>query len=111
MHDDRREQPRTHSSLPCKLYLPDRGRYVAATTSDISTTGALIRVAGSTLLKPGQRVVVGIAAPDSPGLLRHDRMRQAVVMRVQGGNEGLAAVALRFTEALATAPAPTRRAA
>jgi c-di-GMP-binding flagellar brake protein YcgR len=111
MNDDRREQPRSRSSLPCKLYLPDRGRYVAGTTGDISKTGALIRIAGSTPLKVGQRVVVGIAAPDCPGLLRHDRMRQAVVMRIKRETDELAAVALQFTEAFAEAPAPTRRAA
>ena len=111
MDDDRRAQPRSPSSLPCKLYLPGRGRYLAGTTSDISVSGALIRVASATGLEAGQRVLVGIAAPDSPGLLRHDRMRQAIVMRVEATGDRLAAVAFRFTDTIACAPASSRRAA
>ena len=111
MDTDRRAYPRMHVTLPCKIYQPGRGRYVAGTTSDLSAWGAVICLAESTHVQPGERVVVGVATTESPGLVRRERMRQATVLRVERAPGQPALVAVRFAEALEVAPPATRRAA
>ena len=113
---DRRTHHRVHSPLPCKLFLYGRGRYVAGTIADLSTGGVLVRLAQTTPIEPGQRVVVGIPAADSPGLIRRERMREATVVRVsERGSGQLLEVGLQFIEALPmvtdAAPTVNRRAA
>lgn len=111
---DRRTHRRVHSNLPCKLYLTRRCRYVAATIADLSPVGALVRLAQAAPIEAGQRVVVGIPGPTTPGLIRRDRMREATVVRVSGaGAGGLLEVGLKFVEMLPVGaePAVNRRAA
>lgn len=79
---DHRRHPRTCVSLPVKLR-PDDGpfRYLSGRTDNLSAGGALFHVASSSRLRPGQRVLVGIAATPRQAMLHADRFVPATILR------------------------------
>ncbi len=78
---DRRTHPRLALAQPCKIYDPHTGKYIAGSTQDISTTGALIEVPRLLGLKPGDTLHIGVALKRRQGLLKGAEMLKAAVMR------------------------------
>lgn len=74
---------------PCKLFHRPTGRYLVASTCDLSAGGAMLRVRGPRPLRPGDDVEVLIALHPRQ-LLEASNQRSARVVRVMvapGGDQ------------------------
>lgn len=78
---DRRIHSRLPLAQPCKIHDSHSGKYIAATTRDISMGGALIEVSRLVSLKPGDTLHLGVAMKRRQGLLRCNEMMKAQVTR------------------------------
>ncbi|MCC6950560.1 MAG: PilZ domain-containing protein [Phycisphaerales bacterium] len=78
---------------PCKLFHRPTGRYLAASTCDLSAGGAMLRVRAPRPLRPGDEVEVLIALHPRQ-LLEASNQRSARVVRVMGtpGGDQIAGV-------------------
>lgn len=93
---DRRMHERQVLQRPCKVFDPRGGRYLSATTRDISTGGALIDLPRLTHLKPGDVVHVGIALKRRDQFLRTDEMLEAEIVRAMPTVDDHTALAVKF---------------
>ncbi len=92
---ERRRDTRLRMDRPVKVQCEMTGRYLSATTRNISATGMLMEINHASLLVQGQRLRVGIAWNDHAALLPSSHMMQAVVVRSLG-IDGRQHVAVHF---------------
>lgn len=93
---DRRRHPRLALERPCKIFDPRSGKYVAATTRNLSTHGLLIELPRLTALKPGDHVHVGVAVTRRQGLLLAKEMIQAQIVRAMQTVDDHTMLAVQF---------------
>ena len=108
---DRRGQTRMSTVRPCKLFVPQTGKYVPATTCDLSAGGALVTVDRPLPLLPGERLFLGVAVRRRQGLLLSRDMNEAVVTRSLRAAGGPTTLAVRFVRSDAIRCLVERRAA
>lgn len=107
---ERRRHVRMPLSRSCKIHEPQSGRYIIATTHDISTGGALIEVPRVLSLRPGETIHVGVAMKRRDALLRGTDMLKAAVTRALHTVDDRTMIGLQFDEPLTDLDA-THRAA
>jgi len=92
---ERRRDTRFPVIRPVKLRCVDNGRFLAAKTSNLSATGALLELDGPARVTPGQRLELGIAWNAGQVLLNASTLTTATVIRTQHDDQQQR-VALRF---------------
>ncbi|MBL0871104.1 MAG: PilZ domain-containing protein [Phycisphaerales bacterium] len=92
---DRRRNVRLDVERPCKVVIPAAGRSVSARTSNVSVTGALLRVDSPRLLNPGETVRLAICWTNAP-IVREDQLVAARVVRALGIQGEAQTVAVEF---------------
>ncbi len=97
---DRRIFPRRSFVRPCKVQRTGDVRFEAGETTNISASGALIRVAGRQPIRPGERLRVGVAW-ESNGVLESGSLLPARVVRVVPIDFHHQAVAIQYDRPLA----------
>ncbi len=93
---ERRSEPRSTVDWPCKVYLPQSGRYVAGQTCNLSRSGALLRLERSVNLAVGETIYLGIACKRRQALIRRADMQPVTIQRVINTTDDRPAVAVRF---------------
>jgi hypothetical protein len=78
---DRRHHPRTEIQRPCKIFDSRTGKYLAASTRDLSSAGLLIDVPRVLAVKPGDTLHLGVAMTRRQGLLPAKGMIAVRVVR------------------------------
>lgn len=102
--EERRRHPRTITTRPAKVFLPAALRYAASETTDISASGALLRVDRARPICKGDRVDLAVIAPGQPAaVLESKDMVQARVVRVTPIDHYHQAVAVEFVAPAALA--------
>lgn len=89
------------------------GRYIAATTIDLSQHGIMVRLAQPCHLKPGDDVLIGVAMHERQGIIQAKEMIESHVVRRLDAAEGPTTLAVQFRSAMQhdAAEQPQRRAA
>ncbi len=109
---ERRDDLRQPLHCPCKLYVPQSGRYLAGSTFNLSRGGALLQLDQPARLEPGDHLYLGIAMKRRQALLAADEMTGVKVLRVVPAGKGGFALAVQFLDQrLDTAVGFRRRAA
>jgi PilZ domain len=101
---ERRGHPRRALIRPCKVRVAKSGKFVAASTRDVSSGGALLVLDRRANLTPGDEIEFGIAW-NSGVIIRADEMAHGRVVRVvaEGGQTESVAVALTAQQRAALA--------
>ncbi|MEQ8844139.1 MAG: PilZ domain-containing protein [Phycisphaerales bacterium] len=97
--DDRRRFPRQTVVRPCRIR---DGRTLNAgvgETSDLSRSGALLRMQRGRMFSPGETIEIGVALDNDP-LMRTEDLRPARVVRVLSIDHYHQALAVEFEEEL-----------
>lgn len=102
---DRRAQRRVQLARPCKIRDTRSRKFHAGVTVDLSASSLLLTVQRRLDLRPGDRVLVGVAMSERQGLLQAKEMMEAEVVRTLCTPQGHTALAVRFAQD-ATIPAP-----
>ena len=92
---ERRLAARMPIERPCKVFQRGTQRYVAATTRDVSATGALLEMRVMRPMVPGEWLDVGVAWSHSPIVLE-DALMEAKVVRVHPMIDDRQTVAVAF---------------
>lgn len=79
--DDRRRHARNNYVRPCKVQRSGHVRYEAGQTTNISTSGALLRISCEPAIRAGETIRVGVAW-ESAGVLAAGSLLPARVVRV-----------------------------
>lgn len=95
---DRRRSPRRVAVRPVKVFLSEKARYTPAVSSNVSDGGALLRLDRERAIRIGDRVSIAIDWGRS-GLIPHQSMKEARVLRVIPIDCHHQAVAVRYDEA------------
>lgn len=99
---DRRTSERRVEVRAVKIFLEASGRYVPAMTSNVSEGGALVRLDRAQPLRSGDQVAITIHRDDA-GVVSHEHMRQARIVRVTPMDCHHQAVAIRYDQAVESA--------
>ncbi len=91
---ERRQFPRTREARACKLQDARTGKFIGATTRDLSTGGVMIEALWPTNIRPGDSVAVYLARDGERTLLTEDHKTPARVVRVLRGDAVI--LALQF---------------
>lgn len=94
---DRRRHVRLDVERPCKVVIPAARRALCAHTSNVSVTGALLRVDSPRLLNPGETVRLAISWTNAP-IVREDQLVFARVVRALGIVGEAQTVAVEFAQ-------------
>lgn len=94
---DRREHPRRHAEITCKIRCPSTGRYLRAVTTDISQGGAMLTVSTPRPLTDGQVVELAIR-DDGNVLIYRDQLIPAQVVRSSARLDRHQVLAVRFAK-------------
>jgi PilZ domain len=108
--DDRRRHTRNDFVRPCKVQRSGHVRYEAGQTSNISTSGALLRIAREPAIRTGETIRVGVAW-ESGGVLASGSLLPARVVRVIPIDFHHQAVAVEYCQPAASAAQPFAAAA
>jgi hypothetical protein len=108
---DRRRHERVPLERPCKVYEPRSGRYILASTRDLSCGGLLIDVPRLIDLRPGDTLHIGVAMKRRQGILPAADMVEAVVVRCTPTVDDHTALAVKFNRDRAVPLAFEHRAA
>lgn len=81
---ERRRDPRFPIQRPLKLRNELTGKYLAGSTINLSSRGALIRIDAPGLLLAGQRIKIALAFHPGQALLPAGDMLEATVVRNYG---------------------------
>ncbi|MHC4083179.1 MAG: PilZ domain-containing protein [Planctomycetota bacterium] len=95
---ERRAHARVNLARPCKLYLPNVGKYVAGSTWNLSAGGVLLQLDLPAGIALGDRLYVGIALKRRQAVLAASEMIEAEVIRVDRATDDRVDVAARFIE-------------
>jgi hypothetical protein len=98
LRGERRTEPRTDLSRPCKLFDPRSGKYVAATTCNVSGQGLLIDVPREIPLRRGDRIYLGVAWKRREAVLERNLMLSAQVLRTSVTPDSHTLAALQLDE-------------
>jgi c-di-GMP-binding flagellar brake protein YcgR len=101
---DRRRDPRTPLTRPCKVRPLSSLRYNAGLTADVSASGALLELAGPRALREGDEVEVHVAWSEEAIASRAASTR-ARVRRVSPAGPGRQRVALEYVQTATAARA------
>jgi len=96
---ERRASERLNLARPCKTYVPRIGRYVAGSTWNVSSSGALLQLDRPAPIEPGDRLFVGVALKRRQPIFHSSEMMEAGVVRVLPTDNDSIAVAVRFIDA------------
>jgi hypothetical protein len=94
---DRRRHVRLDVDRPCKVVVPTARRALSARTSNVSVTGALLRVDSPRLLNPGETLRLAISWSNTP-IVREDQLVFARVVRALGIQGEAQTVAVEFAQ-------------
>ncbi len=94
---ERRRFPRTREARPCKVRDTRSGRFIAATTRDLSQGGVMIEAMWPTNIRPGDSVAVYLARDAGQTVLTDEHRTSARVVRVLRGDAVI--LALEFEAA------------
>lgn len=94
---DRRRHVRLDVERPCKVVFPAGRRSLSARTSNVSVTGALLRVDSPRLLSPGETIRLAISWTNAP-IIREDQLVSARVVRALGIHGEAQTVAVEFAQ-------------
>ena len=95
---ERRATERLNLARPCKTYVPRIGKYVAGSTWNVSSGGALIQLDRPALIEPGDRIFLGVALKRrQPIVCSTDMMESAVTRVLPTANDSIS-VAVRFID-------------
>lgn len=100
---ERRRHPRRDFIRPCKVQRAGEIKFEAGQTSNISTSGALLRVALKHSIRPGEMLRVGVAW-ESAGVLESGSLLPARVVRVVPIDFHHQAVAVEYDRPAMAAP-------
>ncbi len=78
---ERRSSPRVQHEQPCKVWRPSDDRFVAGTTCNLSTGGAMVTLNQCVPIAAGERVRVGMGVRRTDSFLKIDEMVEAEVVR------------------------------
>ncbi len=95
MSIDRRRHTRLNMTRPCKVVVRSAQRFLAARTSNVSVTGALIEVLADRPINVGEIVDVAISWNDAP-IVRSSDLVAAEVTRALIGPSGTQTIGVRF---------------
>jgi hypothetical protein len=93
---DRRRYPRVPMQQPCKICDQRGGKYLAASTRNVSAGGLLMNMPCLSQLKPGDRLYVGVALTRRQCILHASQMMEAIVVRATPTVDDHTALAVTF---------------
>ena len=96
---ERRANERLNLARPCKTYVPRIGKYLAGSTWNVSSSGALLQLDRPAPIEPGDRLFVGVALKRRQPIFCSSEMMEASVVRVLPTDNDSIAVAIRFIDA------------
>lgn len=91
---ERRQFHRTREARACKLQDARTGKFIGATTRDLSAGGVMVEALWPTNIRPGDSVAVYLARDGEHTLLTDDHKTNARVVRVLRGDAVI--LALQF---------------
>ena len=94
---ERRRHPRIPIERACKVYHRPSRTYLAASTSDLSEGGAMIRVDNPRVLNPGDEIDVLVAWTKAP-VLQKTRAITGSIIRVPGSFAKHQFIAVKFAK-------------
>ncbi len=97
---NRRACRRVNVQRPCKIKNCTTGRYVAATTIDLSQHGIMVRLLQPSNLKPGDDVLIGVAMHEHQGMIQAKEMIESRVVRRLDSEDGQSILAVQFIAAI-----------
>ena len=97
---DRRTSRRVAVQRPCKIKDSATGRYIGATTIDLSQHGIMVQIAQPTNLKPGDDVLIAVAMHERQGIIQAKEMIESQVVRRLELADGGTTLAVQFVAAL-----------
>lgn len=83
---ERRKSPRTREARPCKVQDHRSGRFISATTRDLSVGGVMIEALWPTNIRPGDSVAVYLSQDARGAILSEEHKTNARVVRVLRGD-------------------------
>lgn len=86
---------RHDAEMPCRIWHPRSLRYLAGTTRNLSSSGALVSFAHAAPLSPGERIRIGLPAEAGAVLVRACDFVEGTVVRCEG-RDGRLQVAIAF---------------
>ncbi|MBX9736643.1 MAG: PilZ domain-containing protein [Phycisphaerales bacterium] len=95
MSIDRRRHARLNMTRPCKVVVRSAQRFLAARTTNVSVTGALIEVLADRPLSVGEVIDVAISWNDAP-IVRSSELVTAEITRALVGPSGTQTIGVRF---------------
>ena len=98
MGRERRASERLNLARPCKTYVPRIGRYLAGSTWNVSSSGALLQLDRPAPIEPGDRLFIGVALKRRQTIFCSTEMLEASVVRVLPTDNDSIAVAIRFID-------------
>ncbi len=108
---ERRASERLNLARPCKTYVPRSGRYLAGSTWNVSSSGALLQLDRPAPIEPGDLLFDGDALKRRQPIFSSSEMMEAAVVRVLPTDNDCIAVAVRFIDATLDIEPDVRRAA
>jgi hypothetical protein len=94
--EDRRLHARVEVDAPCKVFDPLSRKYIAGSTWNLSSGGAMLEVHRPMDLKPGDKLHVGFALKRRQAVLGAAEMLPCEVVRALRSTTQFTAVAVRF---------------
>ncbi|MFO0832275.1 MAG: PilZ domain-containing protein [Phycisphaerales bacterium] len=95
---ERRQFPRTREARPCKVEDSRSGRFIAATTRDLSAGGVMVEAQWPTNIRPGDGVSVYLARDGGRTVMGEEQRTPARVVRVLRGDAVILALAFESDE-------------